>query len=42
MNMMFLNENQALSQKWDYEVVKGTRDLQCENWDISSDCDLHS
>jgi hypothetical protein len=25
-----------------YSVVKAIPDIQCENWDITSDCDLHS
>jgi hypothetical protein len=25
-----------------YFVVKVIRDPQCENWNVSSDCDLHS
>jgi hypothetical protein len=25
-----------------YSVVKAICDPQCENWDVSSDCDLHS
>jgi hypothetical protein len=25
-----------------YSVVKAIRNLQCENWNVASDCDLHN